>query len=148
MNMVSLQLMGNHFTVTMAASQGQLQLNVYKPLIVHNMLHSCQLISDSVRNFTEHCVRGLQINHNQLERNVQHSLMLVTALNPRIGYDKSAEIAKYAREKRITLREAVLQTNVITAEEFDHLVRPEQMAFPMKRPPKDENGLSDSQHKP
>ncbi|THD21101.1 Fumarate hydratase class II [Fasciola hepatica] len=148
MSMISLQLMGNHFTVTMAASQGQLQLNVFKPLIAHSMLHSCQLIADSVQCFTEHCVRGLQINHSQLEKNLQHSLMLVTALTPYVGYDKSAELANYARENGIPLREAALQTKLITAEEFDNFVRPEEMAFPMKEQENGENCLTHSQYSP
>ncbi|VDP70547.1 unnamed protein product [Echinostoma caproni] len=141
MNMVGIQLMGNHFTVTMAASQGQLQLNVYKPLIALNMLHSCQLIADSAQSFTENCVRGLKVNQDQLQRNVQHSLMLVTALAPQIGYDNAAKIANYARQNKLSLREAAVQSKLINPEEFDLLVKPEEMAFPLK---KQENGLNDT----
>ncbi|GAA36885.2 fumarate hydratase class II [Clonorchis sinensis] len=130
LRMVSLQVMGNHFTTSMAASLGQLQLNVFKPLIVAKMLHSCRLLRDAAISFTRNCVEGLQINHRRVEEHVRNSLMLVTALTPHIGYDKAARLAKHAKENNLTLREAALKLNMVSAEEFDQVVRPASMAFP------------------
>ncbi|KER25744.1 putative fumarate hydratase, class II [Opisthorchis viverrini] len=130
LRMVSLQVMGNHFTTSMAASLGQLQLNVFKPLIVAKMLHSCRLLRDAAISFTRNCVEGLQINHRRVEEHVRNSLMLVTALTPHIGYDKAARLAKYAKENSLTLREAALKLDMVSAEEFDRVVRPASMAFP------------------
>ncbi|KAF7234784.1 hypothetical protein EG68_11644 [Paragonimus skrjabini miyazakii] len=130
LSMVAVQVMGNHFTVTLAASHGQLQLNVYKPIIIANMLHSCRLISDAVRCFADNCVSGLQVNSAQIGRYVRQSLMLVTALSPHIGYDQAACLAKYAQEHGLTLRDAAIQLQMMNPEEFDRLVQPKVMAFP------------------
>ncbi|KAA3681895.1 fumarate hydratase, class II [Paragonimus westermani] len=130
LSMVAVQVMGNHFTVTLAASHGQLQLNVYKPIIIANMLHSCRLISDAVRCFADNCVSGLQVNSAQIGRYVGQSLMLVTALSPHIGYDRAASLAKHAQEHGLTLRDAAVQLQMMNPEEFDRLVQPRVMAFP------------------
>ncbi|CAL8106352.1 unnamed protein product [Calicophoron daubneyi] len=132
LNMVSLQVMGNHMTVSMAASRGQLQLNVYKPIIAMNMLHSCQLLHDASLSFTANCVRGLEVNRERIRQHLQNSVMLVTCLTPRIGYDNAAKIANLARSKNLTLRDAAILSKLITEEEYDETVRPEDMAFPFR----------------
>jgi fumarate hydratase, class II len=130
MTMVCVQVIGNDTAVAVAGSQGNFELNVFKPLIIHNVLHSIRLLGDSCRSFTEHCVSGLEPNRDQIKRHVANSLMLVTALNPRIGYDKAAKTAKKAHAEGKTLREACVELGYLSGEEFDVLVRPEKMIGP------------------
>jgi fumarate hydratase class II len=119
--------MGNHVAVTVAGAQGHLELNAYKPVIVHNVLQSIRLLGDACASFTEHCLRGLEPDRERIAALVEKSLMLVTALAPRLGYDKAAAIAKAAHKSGRTLREEAVEGGYITAEEFDRLVRPEGM---------------------
>jgi fumarate hydratase, class II len=130
MIMVGIQVMGNDAAVAMAGSRGNLELNVCKPVIIYNVMQSIALMTDSCRGFREFCVDGLQPDYQQIERHVRNSLMLVTALAPIIGYDKSAEVAKKAHHEGSTLREAALALGYCTAEEFDNAVRPEDMTHP------------------
>ena len=130
MTMVCVQVIGNDTAISVAGTQGNFELNVFKPVMIHNLLHSIRLLADACRSFTEHCAVGIEANREQIEQSVKNSLMLVTALNPRIGYDKAAKVAKKAYEERITLREACLQLGFLSGEEFDALVRPEKMLAP------------------
>ena len=130
MTMVGVQVMGNDAAIAIAGSQGNFELNVFKPLIIHNFLHSVRLLSDASRMFTEHCVEGIEPNRAQIDRFVRSSLMLVTALNPKIGYDKAAQVAKKAYKEGTSLREACVELGFLTGEEFDRLVRPEDMVRP------------------
>ena len=130
MTMVCVQVIGNDTAISVAGSQGNFELNGFKPVMIHNLLHSIRLLADACRSFTEHCAVGIEANREQIEQSVKNSLMLVTALNPRIGYDKAAKVAKKAYEERITLREACLQLGFLSGEEFDALVRPEKMLAP------------------
>lgn len=125
--MVAVQVMGNDTAIGIAASSGNFELNVFKPLIIHNFLHSVRLLSDASESFTNHCVIGIQANREQIKNYVAHSLMLVTALNPHIGYDKAALIAKKAHKENKTLKEAALELGFVTAEEFDQWVNPAKM---------------------
>ncbi len=127
LSMLACQVLGNAATIAFAASQGQLQLNVFKPVIIHNLLQSIRLLADGCRNFAEHCVVGLEPDTRQMAAHLERGLMLVTALNPHIGYDKAAEIAKKAYAEGLTLREAALQLGHLSNEEFDAWVRPENM---------------------
>ena len=127
MTMVCCQVMGNHTAITIGGSQGNFELNVFKPMMIHNLLHSVQILSDSMRAFTEKCVVGLTPNRDAIQNHLENSLMLVTALNNHIGYDKAAKIAKKAHEEGTTLRHAALELNYLTNEEFDQWVRPEEM---------------------
>ena len=127
MTMVCCQVMGNHTAITNGGSQGNFELNVFKPMMIHNLLHSVQILSDSMRAFTEKCVVGLTPNRDAIQNHLENSLMLVTALNNHIGYDKAAKIAKRAHEEGTTLRHAALELNYLTNEEFDLWVRPEEM---------------------
>ncbi|AHL75074.1 fumarate hydratase [Stutzerimonas stutzeri] len=127
LSMLACQVMGNDVTVGFAASQGHLQLNVFKPVIVHNLLESIRLLSDGCRNFNAHCIVGLEPDAARMAEHLERGLMLVTALNPHIGYDKAAEIAKKAYGEGTTLREAALALGYLTDEEFDQWVRPETM---------------------
>jgi fumarate hydratase class II len=130
MTMVCVQVMGNDVAVTIAGSQGNFELNVFKPVIIANVLHSVRLLADACRSFTEHCVVGIQPNREQIAQYVERSLMLVTALNPYIGYDNAAKVAKKAFAERKTLREAAIELGLLTGEQFDRIVRPEQMLGP------------------
>jgi fumarate hydratase, class II len=130
LTMVCVQVFGNDVAVTVAGSQGHLQLNVFKPVMIRNFLHSARLLADGCRSFREFCVEGLRAREDVIARNVERSLMLVTALSPRIGYDKAAEIAKKAHRQGITLREAALELGYLSAEEYDEVVRPERMTGP------------------
>ncbi|WP_248805762.1 class II fumarate hydratase [Pseudomonas sp. MWU13-2100] len=127
LSMLACQVMGNDVTIGVAASQGHLQLNVFKPVIIHNLLQSIQLLGDGCRNFQQHCIAGLEPDPVQMAAHLERGLMLVTALNPHIGYDKSAQIAKKAYGENLTLREAALALGYLTDEEFDAWVRPENM---------------------
>jgi fumarate hydratase class II len=122
--------MGNDCTIGFAASQGNFELNVFKPVIIYNFLQSVTLLADSIISFNNHCVSGLEPNMSVIEENLKHSLMLVTALNPYIGYEKAATIAKTAYKDGTTLKEAALKTGFLTEEEFDQMVRPEKMIHP------------------
>jgi fumarate hydratase class II len=130
MTMVCCQVMGNHTAITIGGSQGNFELNVYKPMMIHNLLHSTRILADTCRAFTDKCVIGLEANEDVIQRHLENSLMLVTALNNHIGYDKAAKIAKNAHEKGITLRESALELDFLTNEEFDSWVRPEDMTGP------------------
>ena len=130
MTMVCCQVMGNDATIGFAGSQGNFELNVFKPVIIHNFLHSVRLLSDACRSFTRHCAAGIEPNLERIEHYVQDSLMLVTALNPHIGYDKAAEIAKKAHKEKASLREAAIGSGHLTGEQFDQWVDPEAMTRP------------------
>ena len=127
MTMVCCQVMGNHTAITIGGSQGNFELNVYKPMMVHNILHSVRLLSDTCRSFTDRCVEGLEANEDRIASHLENSLMLVTALNPHIGYDNAAKIAKNAHKKGLTLRQSALELGLLTDEQFDEWVRPESM---------------------
>jgi fumarate hydratase, class II len=130
LTMVCCQVFGNHTTITVAASQGHLELNVFKPVIASALLQSIVLLSDAARSFTDNCVVGIQANEARIRELMERSLMLVTALAPSIGYDKAAEIAKAAHANGTTLRTEALRLGYIAPEEFDRLVRPENMTGP------------------
>ncbi|EGD73808.1 fumarate hydratase [Salpingoeca rosetta] len=129
--MVCCQVIGNDAAVTAGGMQGHLELNVFKPMIIHNVLHSCTLLSDSCRAFTERCVVGIEANQEAISAHLRNSLMLVTALNPHIGYDKGAEVAKKAHKEGTTLKQAALALGVVTEEQFDAIVDPAKMTGPM-----------------
>ena len=131
--MVSCQVMGNHVAVTVAGSQGNFELNVFKPVILHNVLSSIRLLSDGMRSFEENCARGIEPNRERIDELLRRSLMLVTALNPHIGYDDAAKVAKKAHAEGTTLREAAKALGLLTDEQFDAWVRPEAMIGPRRR---------------
>jgi fumarate hydratase class II len=130
MTMVCVQVIGNDTAVAIAGSQGNFELNVFKPLMIHNLLHSVELLSDACRSFTKHCVVGIEVNRAQIKAHLTNSLMLVTALNPRIGYDNAAKVAKKAHAENKTLRQAAIELGLLNGEEFDQIVRPEKMIGP------------------
>ena len=130
MTMVCVQVIGNDTATTIAGSMGNFELNVFKPVMIFNFLHSVDLLTDACRNFREFCVQGLLPNLEQIAEYVRDSLMVVTALNPVIGYDKAGEIAKKAHKEGTTLREAAIASGHLTGEEFDAAVRPEEMTGP------------------
>src|SRR6266852_531937 len=130
LSMLCAQVMGNDVALGIGASSGQLELNVYKPLIVHAFLQSARLLADGSRSFDEHCARGIEANEARIRELVERSLMLVTALSPHIGYDRAAEIAKKAHRDGTTLREAALALGYVKADDFDRWVRPEAMIGP------------------
>ena len=127
---VVVQVYGNDQAVAFAASQGNFQLNVYKPVILHNVLESIELLADACRSFDERCARGIEPDRERIRENLENSLMLVTALNPHIGYEKSAKIAMAAHREGISLREAAIQSGFVTAEQFAEWVRPDRMTGP------------------
>jgi fumarate hydratase class II len=116
--------------VTVGGASGNFELNVFKPLIIRNVLHSVRLLADACDSFEAHCARGIEPDHARIRAHVEQSLMLVTALAPRLGYDRAAEIAKKAHAEGLTLREVATALGYLTAEEFDRLVRPEAMVGP------------------
>ena len=130
LTMVCAQVLGNDVTVGIAGSQGNFELNVYKPVIIYNVLQSTALLTDALTNFRRFAVEGIQADTDRIAEHVTNSLMVVTALNPHLGYDKAAEIAKHAHHHGTTLREAAVALGHLTAEEFDRLVRPEHMTRP------------------
>jgi fumarate hydratase, class II len=132
LTMVAVQVFGNDHAVAFAGSQGNFQLNVYKPVILHNVLESIQLLAESVRSFDEHCAQGIEPNERQIRGHLENSLMLATALNPHIGYEKAAQIAIKAYREDLSLRDAALQLGFLTAKQFDEWVRPEEMTHPVK----------------
>ncbi|MEM1280325.1 MAG: class II fumarate hydratase [Cyanobacteria bacterium P01_H01_bin.152] len=127
MTMVCVQVMGNDAAISIAASQGNFELNVFKPVMIHNLLQSIHLLADACRAFTDFLVVGLEPNREQIQQFLENSLMLVTALNPAIGYDKAAQVAKKAYTENTTLREACIQLGFLTGEEFDQQVQPVKM---------------------
>ena len=130
MTMVCVQVMGNDVAVGVAGSQGNFELNVFKPVMIRNYLHSVAILADACRTFREFCVEGIEANRERIAELVDRSLMLVTALTPKIGYDKAAEIAKKAQTEGTTLKEAALSLGYLTEEEYDEAVRPERMVGP------------------
>ena len=128
--MVACQVMANDVAVGLAASQGNFQLNVYMPVCIYNFLQSVRLLGDGILSFNNNCAVGIEANVRRMEDNLQRSLMLVTALNPYIGYDNGAKIAKNAYERGITLKQAAIDLGLLTEEEFDRMVRPEKMVRP------------------
>jgi fumarate hydratase class II len=130
MTMVAVQVFGNDATITFAGSQGNFELNVFKPVMIHNLLHSIRLIRDACHGFVEYCISGIELNRQQIEDHLKHSLMLVTALNPYIGYDKAAQVAKNAHKKGVSLRDSAIELGHLTGEEFDKYVKPEEMTRP------------------
>ena len=127
LTMVCAQVMGNDVAISVGGTQGHYELNVFKPMMAANILQSARLIGDACVSFTLNCVNGIEPNQNRIDELVNNSLMLVTALNTKIGYYKAAEIANKAHEEGTTLKEAALSLNYLTAEEFDAWVRPEDM---------------------
>ena len=127
LTMVAVQVMGNNTAVQLAASQGNFELNVFKPLIAHNLLESIELLSGSCTSFREHCIEGIEANGSRIETLLDQSLMLVTALTPQVGYDRACAIAKHAHNNQLSLREAALVLGEISAEQFDSWVQPDQM---------------------
>jgi fumarate hydratase, class II len=130
LTMVAVQVMGNDAAIGFAGSQGNFELNVFKPVMIFNYLHSVELLADACNSFVEHCVRGIEANKNTIDRYVHNSLMLVTALAPKIGYDNAAKVAKTAHHEGLGLREAAIKLGFVTAAEFDALVKPEDMTHP------------------
>ena len=130
LTMVCCQVMGNHTAITIGGSQGNFELNVFKPMMIHNLLHSLRILSDACIAFGERCIDGLEANKENIQKHLDNSLMLVTALNNHIGYDKAAKIAKNAHQKGMTLRASALELGYVTNEEFDEWVRPEDMISP------------------
>jgi fumarate hydratase class II len=130
MTMVAVQVMGNDAAIGFAGSQGNFELNVFKPVIIFNYLHSVELLADVCNSFVEHCVQGIEVNREQVNKYVKNSLMLVTALSPKIGYDNAAKVAHTALHENMSLREAAVKLGFLTGEEFDALVHPEDMTHP------------------
>jgi fumarate hydratase class II len=130
MTMVAVQVMGNDAAIGFAGSQGNFELNVFKPVMIHNYLHSVKLLADACRSFVDHCVVGIEPNKERIAKFLNDSLMLVTALNQKIGYDKAAEIAKKAHASGGTLRQTAIDLGYLTGAEFDAAVKPEEMTHP------------------
>ena len=130
LTMVCTRIMGNHTTVTIAGASGHFELNVFKPVIIYSVLQSVRLMADGARSFTDNCVVGIEANRERIDSLLHESLMLVTALNPHIGYDNAAKVAKKAYADGSTLKEAALALGLLTAEQFDEWVRPENMIGP------------------
>ncbi len=130
LTMVCHQVLGNDVAINFGGASGNFELNVFKPLIIFNFLQSVRLLADACESFEEHCARGIEPDRERIREHVEQSLMLVTALAPRLGYDKAAEIAKVAHKEGLTLKEAVLKLGYLTSEEFDREVRPEKMVGP------------------
>jgi fumarate hydratase class II len=130
MTMVCCQVFGDHTAITVAGSQGHFELNVYKPVLAYCMMHSIQLLSDAARSFREHCVEGIRADEKRIHELMQRSLMLVTALAPKIGYDNAAKVAKTAHAHGTTLKEEAVRLGFVSAEEFDRLVQPDKMTHP------------------
>ena len=130
MTMVCVQVFGNDLATTFAGSQGHFELNVYKPVMIHNFLHSIRLLHDASHGFVEYCIAGIELNRERIDEHLKGSLMLVTALNPHIGYDKAAQVAKNAHKKGISLRESAIALGFLSGEDFDKYVKPEEMTHP------------------
>ena len=132
MTMVCTQVMGNDVTIGIAGSQGNFELNVYKPVMAYNILQSIRLLGDTSQSFNDHCAVGIEPNLETIDDKLRRSLMLVTALNPLIGYDNAAKVAKHAYKNNTTLREAVVELGLLTGEQFDDAINPEDMVGPLK----------------
>ena len=130
MTMVAAQVIGNDTTINVGGSSGNFELNVFKPVMIYNLLQSIRLLADSCRSFNDHCVVGIEPNKTQIEKHLKGSLMLVTALNPHIGYDNAAKVAKKAYQENTTLKESAVALGLLKADEFDEKVRPEKMTGP------------------
>jgi fumarate hydratase, class II len=130
MTMVCCQVFGNHTTITVAGSQGHFELNVYKPVMAYCMMNSIQLLADVARSFTEHCVKGIRADEKRIRELMERSLMLVTALAPKIGYDNAAKVAKMAHARGTTLKEEAVRLGFVSGAEFDRLVQPDKMTHP------------------
>jgi fumarate hydratase class II len=130
LTMVCAQVFGNQTTITVAGSQGHFELNVYKPVMAHGMMHSIELLADVTRSFTENCVEGIRADEKRIRDLMERSLMLVTALAPKIGYDNAAKVAKEAHARGTTLREEAVRLGFVSAQEFDRLVQPDKMTHP------------------
>jgi len=128
--MVAAQVFGNDAAIGFAGSQGNFELNVFKPVMIHNLLHSIRLIHDACHGFVDYCIAGIELNREQIDEHLKNSLMLVTALNPHIGYDKAAQVAKNALKKGLSLKESAIALGYLTADEFDQYVKPEEMTHP------------------
>lgn len=132
LTMVSAQVLGNDVTIGIAASQGNFELNVFKPVIIYNFLQSVRLLTDSMQAFNDKCAVGIEPNKEKIQHNLENSLMLVTALNPHIGYENAAKIAKLAHQEGTTLKEAAVKTGLLTEEQFEQWVNPANMIHPSK----------------
>lgn len=130
LSMVCVQVMGNDTAISIAGSQGNFELNVYKPLMIHNLLHSIRLLADGVLSFNNNCASGITANKDNIDKHLNNSLMLVTALNQHIGYDNAAKVAKNAFEKGMTLKESIVELKLMSADDFDKFVIPEEMTHP------------------
>jgi fumarate hydratase class II len=130
LTMVAAQVMGYDTAITIAGSQGHFELNVFKPMMIFNLLQSINILSDSCHNFTEFLVIDLEANREQINQYLEQSLMLVTALTPKIGYDKAAHVAHVAHQQNLTLKQACLSLGYMSAEEFDRVINPYNMAHP------------------
>ncbi|HUQ31142.1 MAG TPA: class II fumarate hydratase [Pyrinomonadaceae bacterium] len=130
MTMVAVQVMGNDAAIGFAGSQGNFELNVFNPVMIHNLLHSIRLLKDACHGFVDYCIQGIKLNRAKIDEHLRNSLMLVTALNPHIGYDNAAKIAKNAHKKGISLRESAIELGLLTGEQFDEYVKPEEMTHP------------------
>ncbi|HEX8069546.1 MAG TPA: class II fumarate hydratase [Pyrinomonadaceae bacterium] len=130
MTMVAVQVLGNDAAIGFAGSQGNFELNVFNPVMIHNLLHSIRLLKDACHGFVDFCVAGLELNRARIAEHLCNSLMLVTALNPHIGYDNAAKIAKHAHKQGISLRDAAVELGLLTGEQFDEYVKPEEMTHP------------------
>ncbi len=130
LSMVCVQVMGNDTAISIAGSQGNFELNVYKPLMIHNLLHSIRLLADGMNSFNENCAKGIEANQGNIEKNLNNSLMLVTALNQHIGYDNAAKVAKHAFKKGLTLRQSVEELGFMSGKDFDQAVVPADMTHP------------------
>jgi len=128
--MVCAQVMGNQTTISIAGSNGHFELNVFKPVLIKNLLQSIRLLADASRSFRLHCIEGLEPNRDRIEKLMRESLMLVTALNPKIGYDNASKVAKNAHKKGTTLKESAIELGILTSEEFDEWVQPKDMLGP------------------
>jgi fumarate hydratase class II len=130
MTMVAVQVFGNDAAIGFGGSQGNFELNVFKPVMIHNFLHSVRLIHDACHGFVDYCIEGIELNREQIDRYMKDSLMLVTALNQHIGYDNAAKIAKYAHKKGMNLKDAAAELGLVDPDKFDELVKPEEMTHP------------------
>jgi fumarate hydratase class II len=140
LTMVCVQVMGNDVAVSLAGSQGNFELNVFKPVLIHNLLESARLLADACDSFREKCIDGLELDRARVETLMRQSLMLVTALNPHIGYDNAAKAAKYAHAENLTLKEAVVKLGLLSGEDFERLVDPRQMLGPSEGGPRGAGG--------
>jgi fumarate hydratase class II len=130
LTMVCAQVMGNHSAITIAGANGHMELNVFKPVMIYNLLQSIRILADGMRSFTDNCVVGIKANLAQIDELMGNSLMLVTALAPHIGYDNAANIAKHAHKKGLTLRAAAAELKLVDDRDFDKFVKPETMLGP------------------